>query len=89
MIEILMYLNKYVPKKRQIDDEGEIEEEIIKSISFGGDQLTEERAISAQKAMKNGDTNLEKLLGLDPKFEDWHAKVCLYEVSFRQCLLNI
>lgn len=76
-----MHNNKYIPKKKvQVGDE-EVDE-IIRSISFGGDQLTENRAIHSQLAFRDGDTKLEGLLGPDPKFEDWHCKVCLYEVIF-------
>jgi len=44
--------------------------------------LTEERAINTQKAFLGGENQLKRLQGLQPKFEDWHLKKTLYEVSF-------
>ena len=81
MIDILMYNNKYIPKKRVKVGDEEVDE-IIRCISFGGDQLTEDRAINSQLPFCDGDTKLERLEGPDPKFEDWHCTVCLYEVIF-------
>jgi len=45
MSEILQEAHKYVPKT--YDDDGKVEN-IVESIPFGGDQLTEERAIKCQ-----------------------------------------
>ena len=88
MIEILRHLQaNYVPLKKikiKNDDGEEIEDdEVAAKIPFGGDQLTEERAINVQKALLDGDTEFTKLAGLQPKFEDWHLKKSLYEV--RHC----
>ena len=81
MIEILRELQqKYVPQII-INTEGKEVKEILKKIPFGGDQLTEERAINIQKALLDGETSYERLAGLQPKFEDWHLKVTLYVVS--------
>ena len=80
MIQILKILQeKYVPQVR-MNVEGVEYSEVLRAISFGGDQLTEDRAISAQKALSDGDTIFERLGGLQPKFEDWHLKAMLYEV---------
>ena len=69
MIEILQNNNKYVPTEN-IEVDGEVIEEVLKTISFGGDQLTEERAINAQLAFRDGDTKFERFMGTDLKFED-------------------
>jgi len=66
---------KYVPlatKNEKVD--------LAAQIPFGGDLLTEERAINIQKAFLDGDNSFERLEGLSPKFEDWHLKKTLYEV---------
>lgn len=47
---------------------------------FGGDQLTEERAVNVQKGFLDGENQYDQLKGLSPKFEDWHLKRTLYEV---------
>ena len=81
MIAILGKLQeRYVPQS-DITLDGRHTTEVVHAISVGGDQLTEERAINVQKAMLDGDTVLEKLGGLQPKFEDWHLKLTLYEVQ--------
>lgn len=43
--------------------------------------MTEERCRNAQLARSDSDTMVERLEGLDPKNEDWHAIRCGYEVS--------
>eukprot|EP00111_Clytia_hemisphaerica_P016220 TCONS_00047979-protein len=79
MIQILENLQEnYVPKSEK-DEKGLCDTFV--DIPFGGDQLTEERAVNSQKARLDGENDLEKLKGLSPKFEDWHAKKCLYEVK--------
>ena len=82
MIDILTTIeNKYVPTYKSLSAEGKTYTDVIKKISFGGDQLTEERAINVQRAFDDGDNDFEKLKGPDPKFEDWHLKRTLYKVS--------
>lgn len=63
-----------------LTEEGK-EPEVLQEILFGGDQLTEERATNVQRAFLDEETEYSRLKGLSPKFEDWHAKVTLYEVS--------
>lgn len=80
MVDILQEIQeKWIPHKKTVID-GETVDDVLHSVNFGGDQLTEERAINVQKAFLDGDFDAEKLLGPDPKHEDWHAKVTLYEV---------
>ena len=50
-------------------------------ICAGGDQLTAERARGSQRISDNSKTGVERLEGLTPVVEDWHAKMCLLEVS--------
>ena len=81
MIEILREIqHKYVPQTTVINSDGIETEEVLQKIPFGGDQLTEERAINVQKSLLDGETIYERLAGLQPKIEDWHLKVTLYQV---------
>lgn len=57
------------------------EESGLKTVFFGGDQLTEERARNVQMARSDGRTNEERLEGLWPKNEDWHAIRIAYDVD--------
>ena len=46
----------------------------------GGDQLTTAHGSRCIKVKENSENNLNKLCGLLPVIEDWHAKVCFVEV---------
>lgn len=47
----------------------------------GGDQLTSERQVGAQRHRMDGDTVREQLRLLEPVIEDWHCLVILLSVS--------
>ena len=49
------------------------EEECYHQTLFGGDQLTACRCRGAQSARINDDDTAERLIGLVPVVEDWHA----------------
>ena len=49
-------------------------------VACGGDQLTVERQIGAQRHLMDGDTARERMELLEPVVEDWHALVCLLKV---------
>ena len=49
-------------------------------IASGGDQLTCERQIAAQRHMMDGDTPAERLALLEPQIEDWHCLLCIVTV---------
>ena len=79
MIEILRHLQEnYIPLKQNASGGNK---DIAQRIRFGGDELTEERAINVQRAFLDGDNCYEKLQGPVPKFEDFHLKMVLYEVD--------
>ncbi len=81
MIEILQILqDKYVPAWSEANETNGAQSTITKKIFVGGDQLSEERARCLMGAMKDGDTELERLDGLIPKIEDWHAIRYMYAV---------
>ena len=48
---------------------------------LGGDQLTTARTRSSKRVCCNATRGKEKLEGLVPVIEDWHAKVCFLGVS--------
>ena len=47
----------------------------------GGDQLTAARVRGSQRVRNNGQRGLDRLEGVAPVVEDWHAKGCLLAVS--------
>ena len=53
----------------------------FKTLMFFGDQLTVERARSAQRARVAADTIEESLSGLEPAAADWHAEANFLQVS--------
>lgn len=48
---------------------------------IGGDQMTAARARGSQRIRSNSERGKDRLEGLQPVVEDWHAKVCLLGVS--------
>ena len=80
MIEIMETLHQYVPTKN-VGSSIEIAEHYL----FGGDQLTCARARSAKRHRQDSATAIERLEGLLPVIEDWHTKMCLFEV----CMLMV
>ena len=51
-----------------------------KKVLSGGDQLTCERQVGAQRHTMDGDTVVDRLGLLEPVTEDWHCMVCLLSV---------
>ena len=88
MIAIMEHLQQYVPLETEsstINIEGIGEKEVYAdhfySVLFGGDLLTAKRARGSQHIRSNSLRGKERLEGLKPVIEDWHAKVCLLGVS--------
>ena len=89
MVEILEELHdKYVPLRKADPDMEDDDTEVYKAVFFGGDQLTEERARNSQNSRGEGDTTFERLEGIIPKVEDWHAIRLVYQVN-RMEIINI
>ena len=79
MIDIMETIQeKYIPKVK--------EESGLKTVFFGSDELTEERACNVQKERSDGRTKAEGLEGLWAKNEDWHAIHIAYEVGIKLIL---
>ena len=70
MIDIMKYMQGYLEK---YPDE--------MRVLAGGDQLTCERQVGAQRHTMDGDTVRDRLGLLEPVTEDWHCLVCLLSVS--------
>ena len=84
MCTIMKNLHRYIPKAvHPVLYEGEettVAEEFYQAILFGGDQLTVCRNRGAQAARCNDDVAIERLDGITPVTEDWHARLTLMRV---------
>ena len=70
-----------VPVPGQSGEYEEVHHDFFHHTLFGGDQLTKVRAEGAQRMRSNSQNKTDKLSGLVPVIEDWHAKQCLAGVS--------
>ena len=77
MIEIMHCMQNYLGSEYPTE----------KKVLSGGDQLTCERQVGAQRHTMDGDTVRERLGLLEPVTEDWHCMVCL--LSVRSCMQTI
>lgn len=76
MVEVLKdYQSRYVPCFTK-----ENKKEVVATVPVHGDQLFEERARNVGWAMRDGESNYDRLEGVPPEHADWHAKVTLYKV---------
>ena len=88
MMDILEHIHQYVPAKevhREVVDP--LTEEVMTIIDHhlvttlvGGDQLTTARVRGAQLIRDDCDLSKDRLAGVLPITEDWHAKLCLMKV---------
>lgn len=89
IVDILDELRKYAPSRSETRDvpiPNTSEVRSLKEIAFhrllfGGDQLTAKRARAGVRIRNNSINNADRLEGLLPVAEDWHAKVVFLEVS--------
>ena len=86
MIRILEALQKYVPTKvtdikEKIPGTDLQKEKTFITTLVGGDYLSVARARGAILIRSNSELQEDRLNGVWPVAEDWHAKVCLIEVS--------
>lgn len=88
MVDILHELHRYVPAKSEtkevpVPDSTEVRplsEIAFHRLLFGGDQLTVKRARAGVRIRNNSTNSADRLEGLLPVAEDWHAKVVFLEV---------
>ena len=88
MISIMDKLEQYVPTVSQstvlqdpvTNEDIELYIDEFHYILFGGDQLTVERAMGSKHEKSNEQRGIDRLDGLIPVIEDWHAKVALLKV---------
>ena len=71
MIDIMKRLHSYLGEDYPSE----------KRLLSGGDQLTCERQVGAQRHVMNGDTAKDRLDVLEPVSDDWHCLVSLLSVS--------
>ena len=88
MCEIMEELQKYVPSctcqvKHPLPngDSYIVEEQAVHQILSGGDQLTCCQCRGAQSLRCNHESTLDRLEGLIPVTEDWHARLTLVKVG--------
>ena len=89
MVDILHELHRFVPSKSETTDVPVPNSGEVRSLSeisfhrllFGGDQLTAKRARAGVRIRNNSTNSADRLEGLLPVAEDWHAKVVFLEVS--------
>lgn len=75
MIQLLRDLqSRYVPFQN---------DELVESVFFGGDRLTDERVQCAQQSVLNGDTASSRLEGFISKIEDFHRLMNFLEAICR------
>lgn len=89
MTSILTHLQTYVPsittpKKLDMEPFEYTDYKFVKTL-LGGDQLSTARARGCMMIQDNSENSFDKIHGLLPVSEDWHAKVCFMEVS--QCVI--
>uniref|UniRef100_A0A1X7U207 DUF6589 domain-containing protein n=1 Tax=Amphimedon queenslandica TaxID=400682 RepID=A0A1X7U207_AMPQE len=84
MIDIMLKLQSYAPTEHSTVVDGvsgsTISFDVTHEILLGGDQLTRKRAESAKFARRNSPIAAERLDGLIPVCEDWHAKKIFLEM---------
>lgn len=88
MVDIMESLHQYVPTQSSqlqstipgSDEEVELVKDTFHTVLFGGDQMTAARARGCQNIRKNSERGRDRLEGLKPICEDWHAKLCLLGV---------
>ena len=96
IVEILDELQKYAPSEPhtiEVPIPNTPEVMFLKEIAFhhllfGGDQLTAKRARTGVRIRNNSVNSADRLEGLLPVVEDWHAKVVFLEVSKEFCHLH-
>ena len=86
MIDICKYIHKYVPGHSFNGLPGCSCPTHLTTVLFGGDQLTVERTRSALDAVCDSHTESERLSGIQPTIEDWHAKQCYFQVHAYSCV---
>ena len=81
-------LHVYVPTKKVVMEKSPISGQVVNKEDYkfcrtliGGDQLTIARARGSSAARVDHSTARDRLNGLMPVIEDWHAKQCLLKVS--------
>ena len=88
MLDILDHLQQYIPAKTahraleipDCEERIEFDEKMFEKTLIGGDQLTAARARGSILVRANCVKAEDRLDGVLPTAEDWHAKLCFLEV---------
>ena len=84
IVDILDELQKFAPSKSHTVDIPpkwrSLKEIAFHRLLFGGDQLTAKRARAGVRIRNNSVNSSDRLEGLLPVSEDWHAKMVFLEV---------
>ena len=97
MVDILQELQRYAPSVSQttkvhVPNSSEVKslrEIASHQLLLGGDQLTAKRARAGVRIRNNSTNGEDRLEGLLPVAEDWHAKAVLLEVSRMTLIFNM
>ena len=88
MIKIMEFLHKYVPSRSKEvvytfsdSEEAECTETNFHHIVCGGDQLKVARERAAKLVRHHSESSIDRLSGLVPCVEDWHANQVFVKVS--------
>ena len=76
MVDIMLHMQDYLDK----------DTDLPYKVLSGGDQLTCERQVGAQRHRMDGDSPREQLQLLEPQCEDWHALMCFLKVCCYDCM---
>ena len=89
MIKIMECLHKYVPRKSSEvtytfsgGEEVHCTETSFHHVACGGDQLTVARQRAAKLVRHHSETSVDRLSGLVPCVEDWHANQVFVKVRY-------
>ena len=93
MTEILVHMQSYVPCKSviktwDVEPFTQTDYQLFPTL-VGGDQMTTAHARGCIKLQDNSEHNFDKLRGLLPVVEDWHAKVCFMQVRILILILYV
>lgn len=88
MVKIMEEVHEYVPihsESQQVEVPGRQPMSVtcdeFHYTLFGGDMLTAARARGSKNIVSNSQRGKDRLEGVIPVVEDWHAKLCLLEVG--------
>ena len=97
MVDVITHLHDYVPTVTKTgnvmvpgcEQPKSVLLQNFHHILLGGDQVTVVRALSSQSVRRNSTNSSDKLEGIVPVCEDWHARVVLLQVCAQCIVYNV